>query len=100
MFSRVAITGEVADHFRTLAVAVRLALLTAVGGPLLAGQQDREVDKFLLASARITALEQLLDAYKNSVNLQADSLTEALNAALSPTPRSHVRLRRTVCCTR
>jgi serine phosphatase RsbU (regulator of sigma subunit)/anti-sigma regulatory factor (Ser/Thr protein kinase) len=83
LFSRVPVSRDVADLFRTVAVAARLALLPTVSAPLFHGQSPRPADPWALSAARMRALEQMLDVQQQTVASQAAHLQEALQEAVA-----------------
>lgn len=87
LFTRIPVSDQVAGMFRTVAVAAKLALLRAVERPLFVGQQERPADPLAVASARIGALEQMLDVQQQTVVSQSARLESALDEAL--TSRHH-----------
>jgi serine phosphatase RsbU (regulator of sigma subunit) len=82
LFTRTPASPEVVHLFRTVAVAAKLALLTAATAPLFPGELPRPVDAAALAEARIRALEQMLDVQQQTVTHQASHLERALGQAL------------------
>ncbi len=82
LFTRTPAAPDVAHLFRTVAVAAKLALLTACTAPLFEGQPARPVDPAALDSARIRSLEQMLDVQQQTVTYQAAHLERALEDAL------------------
>ncbi len=82
LFTRTPTAPDVAHLFRTVAVAAKLALLSAATAPMFEGQEPRPVDPAALDAARIRALEQMLDVQQQTVTYQADHLERALDDAL------------------
>ena len=85
MFASVDIPPTVADAFATLAFAVQLALLPAVGLRVFASDPPRVPEESLrgetLAHARSVALEHLLDARQDFVIEQSLRLEQAVRDA-------------------
>ena len=89
LFTRTPIADDVAHLFRTVAVAAKLALLSAATAPLFPGQPPRHVDRGRLDAARIRALEQLLDVQQQTVTYQAAHLERVLDEALRSRAAAH-----------
>jgi serine phosphatase RsbU (regulator of sigma subunit) len=82
LFTRTAAAPDVVHLFRTVAVAAKLALLTAATAPLFPGEPPRPVHAAALDRARIRALEQMLEVQQQTVTHQAAHLERALDEAL------------------
>lgn len=82
LFSRVQVPAEVAQLFRTVAVAAKLGLLSALERPLLRGLPARPADAGEVAALRIRALEQMLTVQQQTVDAQAANLEAALEQAI------------------
>ncbi|MDP9101778.1 MAG: SpoIIE family protein phosphatase [Actinomycetota bacterium] len=76
LFSRVTITPEKADLFRTLAVSLQLALVPLSGAPLFAGDPaGRPSPPALIDAANRRALDQLVTVLGGTVRSQARQLS-------------------------
>jgi anti-sigma regulatory factor (Ser/Thr protein kinase) len=88
MYTKKPVSSHVAGMFRTVAVAAKLALLEALEKPLFNGQQDRPADALAVASARMAALQQMLEVHQKTVVAQTERLEAALDDALESRNRA------------
>ena len=82
LFTRAPVANEVAPMFRSLAVAVKLALLRVLEQPLFEGMGPRPTAFEAVANARIRGLEQMLALQQQATAAQTDRLEDSLADAL------------------
>ena len=102
LFSKRAIKRETADLFASVALSVKLILLSWAGGPVFESERKSQeplsprVSKDAALTAQVAALEQLLDVRTDVVASQALRLEQALEAsesraaALAVSEQAHV----------
>lgn len=86
LFSRMAITAEAADMFRTVAMSVKLALLPFCSSPVFGGGDTTAPEPAAAMPARIAALEDLvveLELTARQQSLQAGTALLDLRAAVA-----------------
>jgi signal transduction histidine kinase len=84
MFSKVPISAEVADLFRNISLNIKIALMPFQNDVFAQAEQqkcpsDNSSISDVLRTARINALEQLLDVHEHTVIKQADKVYEEIN---------------------
>lgn len=81
LFIRTRVDEPVAQMFRTIAVATKLALLPSLSAPLFHGGANRPVARTEADRVHVRALKQMLTVQQQSVATQAAVLEEAVRQA-------------------